>query len=272
SNQENVLEQNQKNVLKTSQTNVPKPKENNIPNSSQENVPNSNKEKILKHKGLPLVRNNTSSFVKTQAQYNKKNISLSEVNQIVKQVVNYAVQHKKNMTAINFNLNASIVGRQIKASSNWIAKTHNKSKQIGSAVIYEIIQNRMMEILQQPAMVALYNDFAKIFKMSYRWTVAFIKRNKLALRRHTKISQKLSKQTQELLEKFYKHIAQLKSQKFFELGNILNMDEIPVWFDMASNFTVNLKDEKTVHIRAMGGAGNTAAENLRHAQIDDVCT
>ncbi|PKY48340.1 hypothetical protein RhiirA4_463915 [Rhizophagus irregularis] len=28
------------------------------------------------------------------------------------------------------------------------------------------------------------------------------------------------------------------------------MDETPVWFDMAGNFTINPKGEKTVHIRA----------------------
>ncbi|CAG8781768.1 8686_t:CDS:2, partial [Gigaspora rosea] len=140
-------------------------------------------------------------------------------------------------------------------SSNWTAETNNKSKRIGSgrrafypeaekrlymwiieqrkqalAVTYEIMQNRMMEILQQPDMVALYDDSAKTFKMSHRWT--------------------------ELLEKFYEHITQLKSLKFFELGNILNMDETPVWFDMAGNFTVNLKGEKTVHIRATGNDKN----------------
>ncbi|CAG8695495.1 13570_t:CDS:2, partial [Cetraspora pellucida] len=84
SSQGNILKQNQRNVLKTSQKNVPKPKEDNIPESSQENAPHSTRKKILKHKSLPLVRNNTGSFVKTQAQYNKENISLSEANQIVK--------------------------------------------------------------------------------------------------------------------------------------------------------------------------------------------
>ena len=34
------------------------------------------------------------------------------------------------------------------------------------------------------------------------------------------------------------------------------MDETPVWFDMAGNFTVNLKGEKTVHIRAIGNDKN----------------
>ena len=34
--------------------------------------------------------------------------------------------------------------------------------------------------------------------------------------------------------------------------NIFNMNETPVWFDMASNFTVNQTGEKTVHIRETG--------------------
>ena len=31
---------------------------------------------------------------------------------------------------------------------------------------------------------------------------------------------------------------------------------MPVWFDMAGNFTINPKGEKTVHIRAMGNEKN----------------
>ncbi|CAG8797580.1 218_t:CDS:2, partial [Gigaspora margarita] len=116
-------------------------------------------------------------------------------------------------------------------SSNWIAETNNKNKRIGSG------------------QRAFYPEAEKCL---YTWIIEQRKQvNKLALRQCTKISQKLPKQTQKLLEKFYEHIAQLKSQKFFELGNILNMDETPVWFDIAGNFTVNLKSEKTVHIRAM---------------------
>ena len=34
------------------------------------------------------------------------------------------------------------------------------------------------------------------------------------------------------------------------------MDEMPVWFDMVSNFTINPKGEKTVHIRAMDNEKN----------------
>ncbi len=34
------------------------------------------------------------------------------------------------------------------------------------------------------------------------------------------------------------------------------MDEMPVWFDMAGNFTINPKGEKTVHICTMGNEKN----------------
>ena len=33
-------------------------------------------------------------------------------------------------------------------------------------------------------------------------------------------------------------------EKSFEMCDIFNMDETPVWFDMADNFTVNQKGEK----------------------------
>ncbi|CAG8716025.1 8894_t:CDS:1, partial [Scutellospora calospora] len=62
----------------------------------------------------------------------------------------------------------------------------------------------------------------------------------------TKISQKISKQTQELLSNFYKFVIEFKIEKSFELCNILNIDETPVWFDIARNFTVKQKEAKTV--------------------------
>jgi len=86
--------------------------------------------------------------------------------------------------------------------------------------------------------------------------LGFMKRFNLALRRRTRISQKLPDKTQEQLEKFHQFVKNLKIEKSFELGNILNMDETPVWFDMAGVYTINPKGEKTVHIRATGNEKN----------------
>ena len=85
------------------------------------------------------------------------------------------------------------------------------------------------------------------FKASFRCLTLFMKRHKLSLCRCIKISQKLLKQTEELLEQFQQFVTHLRIRKSFEFNNIFN--ETPVWFDMAGNFTINEIGDKTVHIR-----------------------
>ncbi|CAG8832920.1 7784_t:CDS:2, partial [Gigaspora margarita] len=198
-----------------------------------------------------------------------------------REVVNYASQYGRNQAARKFKLDGSMVGRWVKVSENWTEETNNRSKHVGSgrraffpeaerilytwvieqrkqalAVTYTTLQNKIAEILQQPDMALLYGDLAKNFKASHRWLVAFMKRNGFALRRHTKTAQKLPKENQRMLESFYKVVTELREEKSYELGNIFNMDETPVWFDMVGNFTINPKGKKTVHIRTMGNNKN----------------
>jgi len=118
------------------------------------------------------------------------------------------------------------------------------------------IRNKILEILKEPEMVVLYGNIVEDFKTSQHWILGFMKRFNLALRRRTRISQKLPDKTQEQLENFHQFVKNLRIEKSFELGNILNMDETPVWFDMAGVNTINPKGEKTVHIRATGNEKN----------------
>ena len=92
-----------------------------------------------------------------------------------------------------------------------------------------------------------------------------MKRYKLSLRRHTKISQKLLNQTQELLENFYQFVTRLRIEKSFKLCNILNIDKTLIWFDMAKNFTINPKGEKTVHILGTDNKKNRFTVVLTYA-------
>ena len=79
-----------------------------------------------------------------------------------------------------------------------------------------------------------------------------MKRFDLSLRRRTKkISQKLPEDTEEKLEEFRRFVIRLRMQYNFDLNNIFNMDETPVWFDMVGNMTVNNKEDKTVHIHTI---------------------
>ncbi|CAG8555441.1 5815_t:CDS:2, partial [Scutellospora calospora] len=87
----------------------------------------------------------------------------------------------------------------------------------------------------------------------------------LALQRRTKISQKSPEQTDDALNNFYTYVNNLWTKKSFELQNILNMDETPVWFDMAGNVTINEKGKKTVHIHGTGNEKNRFTVILTYA-------
>jgi len=198
-----------------------------------------------------------------------------------RQIVTYAKENGRNEAARQFGLNSSMVGRWVKASKSWVTELNQNIKRVGSGrtafypeaekklydwiitqrkqglgVTYTITRVKMMEILKEPDMLSLYEDSAKDFKASTRWMNAFMKRFKLSRRRRTKISQKLPSQTNELLRNFHQFIIRLRVEKSFELSNILNMDETPVWFDMAGNFTIDHLGEKTIHIRGTGNEKN----------------
>jgi len=209
----------------------------------------------------------------------RKRTSYSIEQKIV--VVKYAKEHGNNKAAEHFDINRSMVERWVTASSTWNVGINEKSKRVGSGrkaffpeaekrlyewiieqrkqglvVSYTILRSKMLEILREVEMLELYGELTENFKTSHRWLRAFLKRYRLALRRRTRISQKLPNKTQELLEKFYQFVINLRIKKSYELENIFNMDETPVWFDMAGNFTINPKGDKTVHIRSTGNEKN----------------
>ena len=44
----------------------------------------------------------------------------------------------------------------------------------------------------------------------------------------------------------------MRKKNNYDLGQIGNMDETPIFFDMVGNMTVDLKASKTVHVRTTG--------------------
>jgi hypothetical protein len=195
------------------------------------------------------------------------------------EVVNYAVKNGRNEAARHFELDNSMVGRWMKASEKWFEKNKN-TKKIGSGrkeffpeaekklydwiieqrkkglgVSYTSVRIKMSEILREPEMINLHDNSVD-FKLSSSWMSGFMKRYRLSRRRRTKISQKLPAQTNELLNNFQQHIIRLRTEKSYEMANILNMDETPVWFDMAGNFTIDQTGEKTIQICGTGNEKN----------------
>ncbi|EXX53698.1 hypothetical protein RirG_241520 [Rhizophagus irregularis DAOM 197198w] len=113
------------------------------------------------------------------------------------EVVNYAKEYGKNNAATHFGIN-----KIEKKLYDWIIEQRKQ----GFAVNYSLIRVKMLEILRDQDIIVLYGNLTNDFKMSNRWLYAFMKRQKLSLRRHTKISQKLPQQTEQLLESFYRFV------------------------------------------------------------------
>ena len=198
-----------------------------------------------------------------------------------RQVVIYAKENGIVKAAESFELDKGMVSRWVRFSEKWVNELNKNSKQVGSGrksfypeaekelydwiieqrkqglgVTYAITRVKMLDILKKPTMVSLYGNSIAEFKTSNRWMSAFMKRHNLSWRSRTKISQKLPSQTNELLKNFREFIIYLRTEKLFELSNILNMDETPVWFDIAKNFTIDSRGEKTIHIRRTGNEKN----------------
>ncbi|GET03665.1 plectin-like isoform X1 [Rhizophagus clarus] len=131
-------------------------------------------------------------------------------------MVNYAKERGRNKAATHFGLNKSMVGYWVKASVNWAGEINRNNKKVEKqdfAVTYSIIRVKMLEILREPDIIN--NSLWKFNKMTNRWLYAFVKRQKLSLRR----------------------LNRLRTERSYDMYNIFNMDETPVWFEMAGNFT-----------------------------------
>ena len=91
-----------------------------------------------------------------------------------------------------------------------------------------------------------------MFKASRGWVDHFTRRNGLSLRCCIATCQKLPTDFEEKLVNFREHIIMLQKRGNFLMGQIGNMDEMPIWLDMLRNYTVEQKGAKQVPIRTSG--------------------
>lgn len=94
------------------------------------------------------------------------------------------------------------------------------------------------------------------FVASLGWCNRFMKRHDLRVRNRTKLAQKLPKELETKVESFQRFVIQLRKRHDFELSQIGNMDETPVFFDMPSNRTIDVKGSKTVFVKTTGQEKN----------------
>ena len=87
------------------------------------------------------------------------------------------------------------------------------------------------------------------FLASRGWAQKFMRRNNLVIRMKTTMSQKLPAALEEKISPFQKAVARSLQENEFPFELIGNMDETPMYFDVASNNTVENKGTKTISVR-----------------------
>lgn len=84
------------------------------------------------------------------------------------------------------------------------------------------------------------------------WAQKFMCRNDSVIRAKTTVSQKLPAALEEKMTKFHAAVKEAIKQNQYPLELIGNMDETPMYFDMAFNTTIEKKGTKSVSIHTTG--------------------
>ena len=81
------------------------------------------------------------------------------------------------------------------------------------------------------------------------WCERFMRINGLCLRTKTTIVQKLFREYGRKIIEFHKYVINMRKKLCFEIGQLGNMDEVLLTFDVPSNKTVDVKGAKTIMIK-----------------------
>ena len=84
------------------------------------------------------------------------------------------------------------------------------------------------------------------------WCEAFMRRNGLCMHTKTTISQKLLREYKRKIIEFHKYVINMRKTLCFDIGQLGNMDEVSLTFDVPSNKTVDVKGAKTTMIETSG--------------------
>ena len=123
---------------------------------------------------------------------------------------------------------------------NWIID-HRKN---GTAVSTKMI---LIEV-RRLAIEMSITDFAG----TTLWCERFMRRNGLCMHTKTTIAQKLPHEYERKIIEFHKYVINMTKKLCFEIGQLGNMDEVPLTFDVPSKKTVDVKGAKTIMIKTCG--------------------
>jgi len=122
---------------------------------------------------------------------------------------------------------------------SWIME----KRENGNAVTRKLITCKAISLSKNREFL-LNNPGIAGFKFSSKWLDGFLGRYDLTQRRRTTVAQQLPSDLIEVQQSFLSYVLYMRMQHNYPLKYIGNMDEMPMWFDLPSNTTINKKGEK----------------------------
>jgi hypothetical protein len=83
-----------------------------------------------------------------------------------------------------------------------------------------------------------------------------MKRNNLSFRRATHVSQKKEEVLSDKSQNFLRFVMRMRARRNYDLHEIGNMDETPIWYDMPGNYTIESQGKKTITMASTGHEKN----------------
>lgn len=123
---------------------------------------------------------------------------------------------------------------------NWIVEERNAGRSISTKTI--INESKLRTAAQG------LNDFHGMSSWCYR----SMKINGLSMRTKTRIAQKMLEDYENKTIAFHSYVINARKETDYEMGQIGNVDEVPLTFEVVSNRTVDIKGSKSITIKTPG--------------------
>ena len=181
--------------------------------------------------------------------------------------ISHAVEHGNRAAAREFNINESMVRkwrkqeedlRQVKKTKKSLRWHKARWPQLEDQHEQWVVEQRaasrsVSTVTVRMKATALAQDMnINNFRGGPSWCFRFMRRRNLSIRTRTTVSQLLPKDYQEKLATFRAYCKNKITEKKIHPEHIMNMDEIPLTFDIPVNRTVEKRGTSTVSIRTTG--------------------
>lgn len=181
--------------------------------------------------------------------------------------IGYAVEHGNRAAAREFNVNESMVRKWRKQQDALCQVKKTKQSFRGNKARWPQLEDQLEQwvVEQRAASRSVSTVTIRIkakalaqelkineFSGGPSWCFRFMKRRHLSIRTRTTVSQQLPQDYQEKLATFRAYCKNKITEKKIRPEHIVNMDEVPLTFDIPVNRTVDKTGARTVNVRTTG--------------------